>query len=186
MPQDRLLPIALVLAALAHLSTACCDGDSNYLTFGIGEMSGYTTVLWGESMEWSRPVVEASFPREQSLAGEPLEVWQDGQRVEVSVVTDDVNNALNNGCGWSTNLLYDLQLLPAGTYTLVHRRDTGSGGRINCLDRCPWVEFEGEEALTMELVVVEQTSDAATDVGQRDVSDADGAENVSVGDVSGG
>ncbi len=160
MQQDRLLPIVSVLSCLAWVSTACCAGDSNYLTFGIGSGSGHMTVLWGDTMELGDPVVEVSFPREESLAGEPLEVWQEDERLAIAPIAEDVDNRANMGCGWSTNLIYDLRDLPGGSYTLVYRRGSGTGGAINCLGSCPWTEFQGDRALTMVLFVLDPPATA--------------------------
>jgi len=40
-------------------------------------------------------------------------------------------------------------------YEVVHRRRTGTGDPINCLDECPWTTYDGDEALVMTLVLTD-------------------------------
>lgn len=152
----------MLLVLLAAAPLGCCVGDDAYLTFGIGSRGGSTTPRWGEAMEWFEPHLTVSFPAGRTPGGEPLEVYLGDVRVDVASSTTEVDNSAHNGCGVSTHVDYALESLPAGEYTLVHRRAHGTGDPINCLEECPWTTFAEETALVMTLVVLPAPEDAGS------------------------
>ncbi len=49
---------------------------------------------------------------------------------------------------------YGLDVLPVGDYTLVHRRENGTGDPLNCVEPdCPWTTFGGSQAVTLTLAI---------------------------------
>ena len=172
--------ILLILFALIVIA-GCCAGGSDYLTLSVGETRANTTIRWGGTMQFTDPTFDASWPRAGDVRGEPLEFYEDGERVDVPAERFEVNNQLDNGCGWSDHIEYRLGAIGAGTYTVVHRRESGTGDRVSCGGSCPWTEFDGSEALVVTVVVgggaaaadagADAGLDAALDVIDPDASD---------------
>lgn len=150
--------LATVLAATSVWG-CCTDQEPDYLTLGV---SG-TTPRWGDTFEYSATELQASFDEGKELGGEVFEVYPGDLRTmpvdpipqPVELASTEVvrDRSQDNGCGIGVDVTYDLTPLERGTYTVVHRRANGTGDRLNCLEKCPWTTFDGEEALVMTLVL---------------------------------
>ena len=134
-------------AAACLFVMGCCSGPS-FLSFGIGDAGSSLSLNWGERGPAQGSLITMDYDEGRSLAGEPLEFYFDGSPVEVPVTMAFRDNSTLNGCGFSHTRTYDLSRLPPGDYTVVHRRASGTGDPVNCVE-CPWEDFEGEEALVM-------------------------------------
>ncbi len=150
------------------------------MTFSIGSQGGYTTPLWGETMEWQLPFMSLALVEGRDVSDHVLEFRQGDERLEVVPSRWRRNNELENGCGVSEMLDFDITGFEPGEYLVVHRRDTGTGDKINCLGGCPWELFEGEEALVLRLVVLPETTVPPDDAGR----DSDASPDGTVGGVS--
>ena len=127
----------------------CCSGGQHYLNVSVGESNFQTSPNWGETGPAQGTLLVVSYVEERSLAGDPLEFYFGGASVDVPVSMTIRDNRAENGCGTSHVWTYDMSQLPPGSYTVVHRRSSGTGDPMNCGDECPWVDFEGEDALVM-------------------------------------
>lgn len=175
LPQAVDNPLRIAAIGLALLAIAgCCAGGTDYLTLSVGEVRANTTIRWGETMRMTDPTFDAAWPRAEDARGEPLEFYVGDERVDVPTERFEVDNQMNNGCGWSDHVEYRLGALGPGTYTVVHRRASGTGDRVSCSGGCPWTTFDGDEALIVTMVVEGiDTADASLDAG--DASDSDAA-----------
>ena len=165
LPQAVDNPLRIAAIGLALLAIAgCCAGGTDYLTLSVGEVRANTTIRWGETMQMTDPTFDAAWPRAKDARGEPLEFYVGDERVDVPTERFEVDNQMNNGCGWSDHVEYRLGALGPGTYTVVHRRASGTGDRVSCSGGCPWTTFDGDEALIVTMVVEGiDTADASLD-----------------------
>lgn len=141
--------LALLLAgALCFSLTACCSGPSPLNIF-----YGDTIPPWGGTLELG----ETSFLRVEyevgpTASGDLLEFYQGDTRVTVPVATTVRDNSTVNGCGESNILHFEIAALEPGRYTVVHRESSGIGQELHC-NGCEWGQFQGERAVSFELVV---------------------------------
>lgn len=153
-------------AALLPLCAGCdvfdpCAGP-DYVNFGIVRYStlpggsqgvGISAPLWGAS-ETMAPTdeIEIIFPEGATLPPAVLELVDDsGSRVTFAG-TDMFVPTNTEACAHEERH-YTLDSLAVGDYTLVHRRENGTGDPLNCIDACPWITFDGSQAVTLALAI---------------------------------
>jgi hypothetical protein len=101
------------------------------------------------------PYLTASFGQGEPPQGDVFELFLDAARVPL-IVTEipwSANPDTTGACPHDEQSYEPEEPLEPGFYTLVHRRRSGTGRPINCLNACPWTEIEGEPALELTLDV---------------------------------
>lgn len=143
-----------VRALLCLALTGCCMGP-DYLSFAlVRERTGSNAPVWGsvETIE-TTDRIEINFPTDARLSADVLELY-DAQSTRVAFSGTDRHVPTNDEACDHNERHYLLDSLAPGPYQLVHRRKRGTGDPLNCLDPdCPWTTFDGDEAVTLTLVV---------------------------------
>lgn len=114
---------------------------------------GSTAPLWGMT-ETMKPSDEITivFAEDDALPLDVLElVASDG--APVAFAGEDMFVPTNGEACAHDERHYALEPLAVGDYTLVHRRDHGTGDPLNCISACPWTTFDGSQALTLTLAI---------------------------------
>ena len=150
--------VAFVLAGCDALDP--CAGPE-YLNFAVvrhgmlpdgSQTFGSEAPRWGdtETMK-SSDEVAIVFAQHHALSPDVLELYAaDGTRVAFAG-DDSFVPTTSEGCAHNERH-YPLDTMAVGDYLLVHRRKTGTGDPLNCLDlECPWTTFDGEQAVTLTL-----------------------------------
>jgi hypothetical protein len=140
--------------------TGCCAGP-DYLTFSLVrhsgpslEYTGSTAPRWGqlETMK-STDSIEILFPTEASLGADVLELYDQASTRVAFIGTDRLVPTDADGCEHNERV-YLLDMLAPRQHTLVHRRKNGTGDPLNCDEpHCPWTSYDGDEAVTLSLVL---------------------------------
>lgn len=144
--------LALLSVSAFGLSlSACCSGPT-YLNIFYGD----SLPPWGGAIERDDvSFLSVEYEVGPSATGPFLEFYEDGAPVEVAVASSIRDNRTMNGCGESNVLLFDISGLEPGRYTVVHREANGTGHPLHC-NECEWGEYEGESAVSFELVVSDE------------------------------
>jgi len=157
----RILYAMLPLLAGCDLLDPCAGPD--YLSFAVVRHGmlpdgtptlGSTAPLWGAN-ETMKPSDELQiiFSEGDVL---PLDVLELGASdgTPVPLVGEDVFVPTNSEACDHNERHYALALLDVGDYTLIHRRENGTGDPLNCIDLdCPWTTFDGSQAVTLTLAI---------------------------------
>jgi hypothetical protein len=154
-----MLRILFLFGATIPLLSGCellsCSGP-DYLNFALVRNGGnYSTApQWGAN-ETMTPTdeIQILFEEDKSLPADVLELFaSDGAPVALASVDMFVPTD-GEGCAHDERH-YALDSLAIGDYTLVHRRENGTGDPLNCLDPdCPWTTFDGSQAVTLTLSI---------------------------------
>lgn len=138
----------LSVSAFGFSLAACCSGPT-YLNIFYGD----SIPPWGGSVERGEvSFLSVEYEVGPSSIGPFLEFYEDDAPVEVAVASSIRDNRTMNGCGESNVLHFDISELEPGRYTVVHREANGTGDPLHC-NGCEWSEYEGENAVSFELVV---------------------------------
>lgn len=154
----------LRLPAAALLLAGCCAGET-HLNFGLREYVdipdhgtgiGETAPRWGASAALhSRDELIVTTDLDTELHPDVLELFDAaGAPVELACKTVDVREPDTGSCPHRARTC-SLATLAPGDYTLVHRERFGTGQPINCGGDCPFVDFQGEPALVLTLMISE-------------------------------
>ena len=95
--------------------------------------------------------IQIVFSEDRRLRSDVLEVWAGTTRHDFA--SEDSFVPENNEACDHNERHYALSQLGPGDYTLVHRRANGTGDPLNCGGECAWMQFDGDEAVTLTLAV---------------------------------
>jgi hypothetical protein len=158
--------LVFVVLAMVPLLTGCellaCSGPE-YLSFAVVRYSvlpggtqgvGATAPRWGAN-EAMNPTdeIQIVFPEGDTLPVDVLElVASDGTPVAFS--GEDMFVPTNTEACAHNERHYALDTLAAGNYTLIHRRENGTGDPLNCIEpECPWTTFDGSQVVQLTLTI---------------------------------
>jgi hypothetical protein len=115
---------------------------------------GSTAPLWGAS-ETLKPSDEIQIisPEGDAL---PLDVLElvDSNETSVAFHGEDMFVPTNSEACDHNERHYALESVTVGDYTLIHRRENGTGDPLNCIDLdCPWTTFDGSQAVTLTISI---------------------------------
>jgi len=156
---------------LAAFASGCCAQGPDIFTIWTAQYSSWSdpistgcnwgTITWGGTTEvvaGSSILTIYQGDDDDRMRADVIEVWDGNTAMNLATETD-MDHSCQTGCP-SPRTLYRLDL-PPGTYTLVHRRSRGTGKAVHtpgAASEDPWTTFDGEPALTSELVVIEATT----------------------------
>lgn len=156
----------LVFFALLPLLSGCewlaCSGPE-YLSFVVvrySELPGGTQGVSSTAPEWGAAEtmspadnIRLIFSEDASLPLDVLElVASDGTPIAFS--GEDLFVPTNTEACAHNERHYALDTLAVGDYTLIHRRENGTGDPLNCIEPdCPWTTFDGSQAVTLTLAI---------------------------------
>ena len=155
--------VYLAIAMLAGCGFLDPCGGPEYLNFELirhGMLPDGTPTFDSGAPNWSGmemmktvDEIEVAFPKHDALSSDVLELYAADQMPVAFVGEDQLVPTTVEGCEHEERD-YALTALPAGDYTLVHRRKNGTGDPLNCIDLdCPWTTFDGDQAVTLTLAI---------------------------------
>lgn len=162
--------VVAMWSLLSGFGGCCPPGGSSTEDYGYYEIHiGYGEpsrpsqpwgggVAWGEVINppsrWVTPPVRdvwVVLPEGRVPAAPMIEVWRDGERVDVPASELHDIPEPPHGCGRFRGQRWELVDLAPGRYTIVHRRASAPDGVQ--LAYAPWTEVDGEERVEAVLLV---------------------------------
>lgn len=151
---------SILLIACLLGSAGCCKQGPDILsiwrsltTTWVEGVCGFETINWNGITEVTvnSSILVIYQNDDEDLIQTAIELYDGDRRIPLHEETS-MAHSCSHGCP-SPRTLYLLDV-PAGEYTLVHRRSTGTGKPVNTTSSDdPWMTFDGEEALVTNLVV---------------------------------